>query len=140
MPPPPLPWETLLLKTVERKMKLEKSTKQLESSPINMFTCEEDLLKAPSRLLYGFVKEFLYKRGIEILIPTSFATNLLLSFSYIWQKPKTRIKFSVNCWPGNKRYFVFLLIASHALLQKQAKLIRLTYYSFMFEPCETHCE
>ena len=42
-------------------MKLEKSTKQLESSPINMFTCEEDLLKAPSRLLYGFVKEFLYK-------------------------------------------------------------------------------
>ena len=56
MPPPPLPCETLLLKTVERKMKLEKSTKQLESSPINMFTCEEDLLKAPSRVALWFCK------------------------------------------------------------------------------------
>ena len=51
-------------------MKLEKSTKQLESSPINMFTCEEDLLKASSRLLYLWfwkgilkgIKEFLFER------------------------------------------------------------------------------
>ena len=28
-------------------------------------------------------EEFLYKRRIEIIIPTYFATNLLLSFSYI---------------------------------------------------------
>ena len=53
-------------------MKLEKSTKRLESSPINMLTCEEDLLKASSRLLYlwfwkgilkGLLKEFLFKRN-----------------------------------------------------------------------------
>ena len=56
-------------------MKLEKSTKQLESSPINMFTCEEDLLKASSRLLYLWfwegilkgIKEFLYKKGLKLL-------------------------------------------------------------------------
>ena len=55
---------------------------------------------------------FTYKFTFVLFLP--FLTN-----------QKTRIRFLASWWFGNKKYFCFLFIASHALLQSYAEFNRL---------------
>ena len=58
-------------------------------------------------------------------IPTDLVRNLPLSCFFISRKPKTRIRFLASWWSDNEKYFCFLFIANHALLQTQAEFNRL---------------
>ena len=62
---------------------------------------------------------------IKTIIPTNLVTNSLLPFFVLSYKPKTRFRFSANWWSGNEKYFLFLFIASLALLQSLTEFNRL---------------
>ena len=61
------------------------------------------------------------------IIPTDLVTNSVLSFSFLSYKLKTRIKFSASWYSGKEKYFCFLFIVNHALLQSHF----CSYYSSM---------
>ena len=78
-------------------------------------------------------------KTIVTIIFTELVTNLLLSFFFVlFYKPKARIRFPASWWSGNEKYFRFLFITSHALLQNHADFNRflkrdyLTCYSCLY--------
>ena len=64
---------------------------------------------------------------IVTIIPTDLVKISFYSLLVLFNKRKTRIRFSASWWSGNEKYFCFLFVASRALLQRHAELNRLSH-------------
>ena len=68
---------------------------------------------------------------IVTIIPTDLVNNSLLSSFCPFLQTKNKNQFFHKWWSGNEKYFYFLFIASHALLQSHAEFNRLLQMTFL---------
>ena len=74
-----------------------------------------------------------YKKINLILISIDLVTNWLLFHFVLSHEAKAKINISGSWWPVNEKYFCFLNISIHDLLQRHAEFNRLFIKKFSYK-------